>query len=1016
MSHLPATSLSTVSLVSRRFYNLVTTPHAWRIAFSRFFPGQDATDEGYAARNNRRSPDQESRDRQRAEQRFFARLTALASWRSEYILRTRLLRSLARGKPQQIAKGHGASSRANSAANNANAAVTYNSQLFTTVNHIHAVFDNGRKSPRFIHGSDETGTACTSDPNIGKVDTWGLSDPQALPQFADLFPGDQPYGLGDGPVIGAPNVMDVSQPFGMVYGEGFPGGQAYFRSSEEMRGRFLARTADYEVHPPEVPKVPSRFESVSSVWIAKSIAVPSMTDGLVGIMTGSSCGVITTYSFGIDNLDGHRLAKGEITARWAISPGVPIIAISVDDLYNAKRKDSERIWAMALNALGEVFYLTQSIHRAPIEKNAKLDEESLATMAWETGRSVAWKLAEPTRRVAREDPYQDAEFDGSYSPRSSPHSSGLSKQQLLAENRELETFFAFRPAIFRRVCNGWDMRRKLEVDFAGDDGRGAGESAVVIQCGAPESEPAQITRFTRMRTEQASFDHFPIPKTPPVQEKTTTVASLFGGGKPAASLKMKAAEQRISMSPVKRDGASTFVEEWRATTLAWDGAQAIELTANAVDMSTFANLWVPEDPIITMNGGSAASSVFATPENGEGSSLHNIPGHRGRFLTVGTKTGTVYVWDMRGPQSRNASITNTLQPLRTIQTDSPQISCLALSALYLVHGGNDGLVQAWDPLASVTEPLRTLNSRFSSRARRRLVQAEASVQGVGINLYAAGALALDPDPTALRGMVTLGTHLRYWAYSSNGADSLGGKKRRLRRSSERGHNGATDRYTNTGRGALMDYIVNEQHELKREAIAQEKEQLHLQGRFGVGLAGLSEEEALRYAELMSQEAFMQEEERRLTSASADRGQGTPEPSQSAVSSTFGSPVPSVAGHDASSPRMKSEMELEREMEEAIRLSLLESESSSPPGSANRSYDVPFVVKAKKSRRSASSSPSTSQASKSRRRQKEKEIAMEELDYALQLSLAEEESRVIAAEAGEEFPALAGGGKGKGRAM
>ena len=161
---------------------------------------------------------------------------------------------------------------------------------------------------------------------------------------------------------------------------------------------------------------------------------------------------------------------------------------------------------------------------------------------------------------------------------------------------------------------------------------------------------------------------------------------------------------------------------------------------------------------------------------------------------------------------------------------------------------------------------------------------------------------------------------------------------------------------------------------------------------------------------------MQEEERRLTSASADRGQGTPEPSQSAVSSTFGSPVPSVAGHDASSPRMKSEMELEREMEEAIRLSLLESESSSPPGSANRSYDVPFVVKAKKSRRSASSSPSTSQASKSRRRQKEKEIAMEELDYALQLSLAEEESRVIAAEAGEEFPALAGGGKGKGRAM
>ena len=42
LSHLPPQSLSAISLVSRRFHTLVTTPHAWRIAFSRFFPGPEA--------------------------------------------------------------------------------------------------------------------------------------------------------------------------------------------------------------------------------------------------------------------------------------------------------------------------------------------------------------------------------------------------------------------------------------------------------------------------------------------------------------------------------------------------------------------------------------------------------------------------------------------------------------------------------------------------------------------------------------------------------------------------------------------------------------------------------------------------------------------------------------------------------------------------------------------------------------------------------------------------------------
>src|SRR5205809_7094949 len=148
------------------------------------------------------------------------------------------------------------------------------------------------------------------------------------------------------------------------------------------------------------------------------------------------------------------------------------------------------------------------------------------------------------------------------------------------------------------------------------------------------------------------------------------------------------------------------------------------------------------------------------------SSPPEIPGHRGRYLAIGTTTGIVCLWDMRGNISPDPDTIGTITPVRIIYTDSPQISCLALTSLYLVHGGNDGLVQAWDPLASAIQPIRTLNSRFSSRARRRLLQTEVPTRGVNVNQFAAGTVCLDPDPTVLRGVVSLGARLRYWSYSS----------------------------------------------------------------------------------------------------------------------------------------------------------------------------------------------------------------------------------------------------------
>lgn len=407
LANLSPSDLAATALVSRRLHALVTTPHAWRSAFARYFQGVDAI-------RDADSLGEEDQAIVRSERRAFTRLTPKASWRSEYVLRTRLLRSLARGKPVQAVASTGGTQANRSRV--VSPEITYSSELLGSINQLHAIWQHGpnKRSVKFIHGADDLGTASMSDPMTAKVDRWGFADPQLFLQFTDLFAGDAQYGLGPGEVIGAPSVMSVSQPYGMIYGQGFPGGLVYFRSNEEMRGRFLLSSSTPSAPHLGVPGLSSIDQSITSVWIAKSNAIPTLTDGLIGMLSGSSSGVLTAYSIGSLGATNNRTARyvrGEMTARWVLCPGVPLIAIAVDNEYTLKRQAENRIWAVVLNALGEVFYLTKFPRRARIEPDETNDEEF---GAWMTGRSVYWNLAEPSRRLARPDPYNESPVDGSY--------------------------------------------------------------------------------------------------------------------------------------------------------------------------------------------------------------------------------------------------------------------------------------------------------------------------------------------------------------------------------------------------------------------------------------------------------------------------------------------------------------------------------------------------------------------------------------------------------------------------
>ena len=940
------------------------------------------------------------------QKRVFTRLTALASWRSEYILRTRLFRSLGKGKPAED-RNLGASGASRSGlGHNGNAQTTYSSNLSTTVNHIQATFGTGlnKRLPRFIHGADEVGLACSSDPNIGKVDHWGFADPHLFLQFADLFPGGTEYGLGAGDVVGVPNSMDISQAYGMVYAEGWPGGVVYYRSTEEQRGRYLATSQDMSAPDLGIPKIDGDTESMCSVWIAKTPSIPTLTEGLIGIMSGSSYGIVTAYSLGTNTIHERRLERGEITARWILSPGVPILAIVVDESYSFQRHAHERIWAAVLNALGELFYITGLPTRPVIGRAQKMNDSAVEQLAWETGRTVHWSLVEPTRREARPDPFDRLDVTGTYSPRTSWNGMGLSKEQIRAETHEIETYMKHKPKHFRKVCQGWDMRRQLEVDFAGGDENGAQEGLVVIERGFDEGNIASIRRFTRYlakTTDDASQDTGDT-RNRTESSNTPRVTSLFGG---VIVTPAEATRDSNDALPGRPSSASKQpeeeIEEWRTSELSFSGLKSVQITTTAIDKSTYALLTTFEDPLLSMTGSSIASSPASTPLGKlfNSNQVSDLPGQRARFLAVGTKIGTVLIWNMRAPIPSNSVLINTISPVQIIHTDSPQISCLALSALYLVHGGNDGLVQAWDPLASNTQPIRTLNSRFSSRARRRLVQAEASIQGVGINLFAAGAICLDPDPTILRGMVSLGTHLRYWRYSSSAADQYKSSKRRVRRS-ERGSNQGAERISGTGRGVLKDYIANEKMELEREKEHKRKEQERLAGRFGVDLLGpgATEDEILAYATLLSEEALLSDEQRRKSESEGGTG-------ERAVEDIVDLSTPS---------RIVKDQEDDFDIAEAISLSLQETDITSEPDNGIFT-DIP--VRYAKNRKLPSSSPSRVGIGAESSRDPEPD----DLGFALQLSLAEERSKQ---EQGvvEEFPVLAktpspspaGSSQGKGK--
>jgi hypothetical protein len=1011
LSHLHPDSHGSVALVSKRFYSLIAEPHAWRMAFLRYFPGQEAVVGSAQRKASHQDVDSEDANRVRSEFRYFTRLTSMASWRSEYLLRTRLLRSVARGKPGAGVGGVGGSSlRPGHSSKKASAVLTYNTKLPWMISNIHAVFENNKKGPKVIVGTRDLCVSTVSDPSSGKVEKWGLDDPFAFAQLDELFPNLQPFGVADGPAA-VYNVMDVSQPYGMLGGEGFPGGRPYFRAANELRGRYLGEQNSIIDMSPEVPKIPELLESISSVWISKSSAVPSITRNMCGMMTGSTLGVVTAYALGHD-FAGPQYKAGDMTARWVLSPGVPIVALKVDDSFSQKRMLLGRVWACALNALGECFVLTQTPDPPNEASRKNLDTTK---SAWNAGRTVYWELIESTRRQARPDDLDKNAVRGAYSPRSPCDAMALSKSQIVAEAREIEKYLRYEPAHFRKVCEGWDMQRQLEVDFAE-------EIILTIRSGQGEEQAAEILRYSRSPFGAPDSSKVTTPNvlTPNVLSPAP-VNSIFGSGASTPVLVSSPLPQRPETT-----AGPPEAREWQVSRLSLKRTGKASITAVALDNCIPALLAPFEDPLNAdlQHLNSASTTPISKISAGE------IPGRRARFFGIGSDHGKVLVWNVRDASS------DVVEPVFAIQTESPDVTSLAISALYLVHGGSDGLVQAWDHLASSVEPIRTLNSRSSGRAPRHILNANPALRHA--DYLTCPAIFLDPDPTILRGILCFGTFVRYWTYSST-LKSLG-RRRRARYSDIHGKPPSRRQGD-----AVMGYIAAEEAELRREERDSAREDARLRKRFGVGLGDLTEEEAIRYAQMVSEEAFLLDGRRRTSASDNGSAVDTGENTSSFGSLDTVTPDPSMSGWSppsgtapaAGPAKVTSDQDdnYEQQIERALRLSLMEgvNEAAQSPR-ASSSTDLEFHVRYKpvKERRSTSVAGPATQSHRLPQQDAGNfsqvwrtspsptdwnKVEDDDLALAIRLSLEDEEKRQHSQRTGlgideDGFPPLEMSGKGK----
>ena len=588
-------------------------------------------------------------------------------------------------------------------------------------------------------------------------------------------------------------------------GENVPNGRCYVHLSPYPH--FYAAALDY-IPPGNAPGLANstKYGSkplITCVWIAKKRSVCDSTGAAV--VVGNSRGFIRVFSIKFEKC---RYTLAHVTS-CCISPGIPIVQVKVDQDFLPRRLRQKRPWLVAINALGEVYYLRDLPN---------------------SGATDGWAMIPQTARIPT-DVHKDV----------FPVLAGLSPdEEKEMHDRRIGLLMNMDYSKVKEIWEECRMDWFIEVDWAG-------QNIVAGSRSTGSGTARDMPRLKRYHLWKAKNDGAPCRIAHGQDGRGASWSkSVFNAATDSSSSSSSPSQSGITtpLGELSEDGKEGQRDEWMVTALSLPNTFT-QITAHSMDNSRLARLTATEDPAFR----------------------DGVPGANGRLFAVGTNTGSVFVYNIRpagGGLLDDSEHRPTAPPLRTIHTDSPRITTLGVSSLVVVHGGNDGLVQAWDPLASTNLAVRTLHSRHSRRRPGQHHGAEAAAED---DQFAARCLILDPDPTTLRGIVALGTFVRYWNLSATDT-----KKARKTWAGARSRGGGTP---GRNRGALQEVIHNDERAMRLEREGQQREAARLEERYGVasGRAPLNEEEMLAYAQMVSLEAFEAESSSRKSEVASRLGSG-----------------------------------------------------------------------------------------------------------------------------------------------
>ncbi|KAK6353179.1 hypothetical protein TWF696_005166 [Orbilia brochopaga] len=173
----------------------------------------------------------------------------------------------------------------------------------------------------------------------------------------------------------------------------------------------------------------------------------------------------------------------------------------------------------------------------------------------------------------------------------------------------------------------------------------------------------------------------------------------------------------------------------------------------------------------------------------------NTVGGNARLFAVGTNHGRVLVFNIRGNPSKRSS--DLLMPMRVCKIPgSPKITCLAVTSLAVIAGASNGAISVFDPLGSSTEPIRKIVHAMTIDAKKDYFQRTARYgwsrseqENSWQEETSAYRICVDPNARNWRGAAVLGCNILYWDETDflnwQEADDLAMRRRRRMEKVER---------------------------------------------------------------------------------------------------------------------------------------------------------------------------------------------------------------------------------------